>query len=155
MTKKYKNDGFTVVEVLMVLGILAVLGSIIISTLYNFRLNQALAKDTETLVESLNQARNQTISSKDLSVYGVHFAPTSVTVFTGSTYDPSAVTNQVFNLNPQDTVLSVNLATGGYDVIFERLSGETVNNGTVTVSSSGLPNIKTVTIYRTGIVESE
>lgn len=147
--------GFTMLELLIVMGIMAVLGAIILSTFVNFRKNQALQKDTEAVVELLNQARNQTISSKNLSAYGVHFDSTSIVLFIGPTFDPSSITNQVITLNSTDTILSVTLNGGGNDVIFNRISGETDHTGTVVVSSPGLLKSKTVTIYNTGVVESQ
>lgn len=140
---------------MIVLGIMAVLSSIVLGVFLEFRRSQALAKDTENIVELLSQARNQTISSKNSTQYGVHVASTTVTLFIGDSYIDGAAGNEVINLNPQDTVITVNLNGGGTDVVFDRLTGETTQTGTVVISASGLGSTKTVRIYSTGVVESQ
>lgn len=152
---KKNNKGVTVAELLIAIAILGILSGIVINSLVSFRKNQALQKDTELVVELLNQARNQTISTKNLSQYGVHFTSTTVTIFTGPTYSNGATGNQVFTLNSTDTILSITLTGGGSDVIFNRLTGETSQNGTIVVSSPGITETKTVTIYKTGVIESQ
>ena len=128
-------SGFSMLELFIVLAIITLLCGIVIATFIDFRKNQALSKDTETIVEVLNQARNQTISSKNQSAYGVHFASSVVTLFTGGTYSAGASDNQNFSLNSADTVLTISLTGGGSNVVFTRISGETTQNGTITVSS--------------------
>lgn len=147
------NSGFTLVELFISLAIIAVL-SIVVSTMFiDFRKNQALDKDTDTIVETLRQARNQTLSSKNASAYGVHITSTKVILFTGTSYVFGAATNSEFNLNSTDSILTISLNGGGSDVIFNRLTGETSQNGTIVVNSVGLSRSKTVTIYKTGLVE--
>lgn len=148
-----KQRGFSAGELIVVVAVMALISVIIMSGFVSFRKNQALVMDTDTVVEVLRQARNQTLSSKDSSVYGVHFASTKITLFTGSTYSSGSGSNQDFILSSTDTILTINLAGGGSDVVFQRLSGETAQNGTVVVSSSGINQNKTVTIYKTGLVE--
>ena len=152
--KNYKK-GFTLVEVLIVLGILAILSVIIFSTFIEFRKNQALVMDTDTIVEVLRQARNQTLLSKGPSVYGVHFTSSKITLFTGENYVDNNVANQDFTLNSTDTILTINIVPAGADIVFNRLTGETVNFGTIVVSLSGGSKSKTVTIYKTGLIESQ
>jgi prepilin-type N-terminal cleavage/methylation domain-containing protein len=147
--------GFTVIELLVSLGIIIVLSAVIITTFIQFKKNQALSKDTETVVEVLSQARNQTLSSKNSSAYGVHFASNKITLFTGNAYSVSDPANQDFNLNSTDTVLTISLTGSGTDVVFNRLTGETSQDGTVIISSPGLSQSKTVTIYKTGVIESQ
>jgi len=57
-------------------------------------------------------------------------------------------------LNASDAVFNITLAGGGSDVIFNRLTGETSQNGVITLSSPSTAQIKTVTVYKTGVVES-
>ena len=148
------KSGFTILELALVVAIIAVLSVIVINTFINFRKNQALEKDTEIVVQVLEQARNQTLSSKNSSVYGVHFTAPKITLFKGSSYVANDSNNRDFVLSSTDTILTIFLTGAGVDVIFNRLTGETSQDGTVTVSSPGLSRTKTVTIYKTGVVES-
>ncbi|MFZ2522787.1 MAG: type II secretion system protein [Minisyncoccia bacterium] len=149
-----KNLGLTLVELLVVISILAILGLVILTSFIGFRSNQSLQKDAELVVELLNQARNQTISSKNLSQYGVNFSTSTATVFTGSVYSALASDNEVHNLLSASNSISVSLNGGSSSVVFERLSGGTNQNGTITLTSSGLSGTKTVTIYSTGVISS-
>ncbi len=153
MIKFVKKNGFTILELLLVISIMSILSAIVLTTYVDFRRHESLSKDTETVVQVLNQARNQTISSRNQSVYGVHIASSTITIFTGGTYDQNSPTNQVINLNPIDTIVNLSLNGGGVDVVFRRITGETGNYGTVTIASTGLTNTRTVTIYETGVVE--
>ncbi len=148
-------SGFTFLEIMIVIAIMALLSVIVLRTLIDFKKNQALEKDTETIVQILNQAHNQTLSSKNSSVYGVHISTGTITLFTGRIYSAGASDNENFNLSSTDTILTISLTGGGSDVIFERLSGETLDDGTIVVSSPGLSKTKTVTIYKTGLVRSQ
>lgn len=149
------NKGYTIVELLVVIAIMGLVLGIVVKSFSSFKNNQALQRDTELIVEVLNQARNQTISSKNLSQYGVHFASSTVTVFSGTSYSSGASDNQNYSLNSSDTVLSLSLTGASVDIIFSRLSGEALQTGTVTVFSPGLSQTKTVTIYSTGVIESQ
>lgn len=149
------KSGFTYVELVIVLAIIALLIGIFMSTFITFRKNQALIMDTDTVVGLLRQARNQSLSSKNSYSYGVHFSAPKVTIFTGPTYSSSATDNEDFTLSSTDTILTIGLNGGGSDVVFNRLTGETSQNGTVVISSPGIPETKTVTIYKTGLVVSQ
>ena len=145
--------GFTLVELMVVLSILALLTGIIFSTLVDTKNSQSLEKDTDTVVEILLQARSQTLSSHNASQYGVHFSSPNVTLFAGTSYSSSDPNNSNFKLSSSDTILTISLAGGGNDVIFNRLSGETIQNGSIILSSVATSRTKTVTIYKTGLVE--
>lgn len=153
-TKISNTLGFTVIEILVVVGILAVLTAIVFATFVQFRKHQALEKDTELIVEVLSQAHAQTLSSQNSSQYGVHFSASQITLFAGNVYSAGASTNQNYSINSLDTILTISLNGGGADVVFNRLSGESSQYGTITVSSPSTSRTKTVTIYKTGVIES-
>jgi type II secretory pathway pseudopilin PulG len=149
------QKGITLVEILLVIGIVFILSTILLTSFTNLRSNQAIMKNTETVVAVLRQARNQTLSSKNSSVYGVHFATSTITLFTGGTYSSLNSTNQDFIFPSSDSILTTTLNGNGKDVVFNRLSGETSQNGTIVISSPRVSLTKTVTIYKTGLVESQ
>jgi prepilin-type N-terminal cleavage/methylation domain-containing protein len=149
------KKGFTLIELLIGLSILSILTAIIFTTFVSFKKNQALEKDTEAIVEILQQARSQTLSSQNSSQYGIHFAAPKITLFAGSVYSAGDASNQDFVLSSTDTILSINIVGGGSETIFNRLTGETNQNGTIIVSSGDISKTKTITIYKTGLVETQ
>jgi Tfp pilus assembly protein FimT len=146
--------GFTTIELLSVLCILFILTFIGLNMFISFRQNQSLQKDTETIVEVLAEAHSQTLSSKNASQYGVHVDTQKVTLFLGNSYNAGNATNKEFSLSASDIVLTTNFSDGGNDIVFQRLTGEAVQSGTITVSVPSTSQIKTVTIYKTGVIET-
>lgn len=146
------KKGFTLVEMLIVITILAIVCTILVTSLQSFSRHQALERDTESLISLLEQARKDTTDSQNAAQYGVHFTTTSATYFVGPTYSAGASTNQVMTLNKMNT-MAATLTGGGADVLFNRIIGDTSQNGTVVITSSATGKTKTVTIYKTGLVE--
>ena len=146
--------GASLVELLIVIGVIALLSATSYVTYKNMNVSKALDTDTLHVLAELQQARSLTLSSKNADVYGVHFAASDVTLFQGATYAAGAGTNIVTSLNSAVTISSTTLAGGGSDVIFQRLTGETAQSGTVTLSLVASSSVKkTIQIYGTGIVD--
>jgi prepilin-type N-terminal cleavage/methylation domain-containing protein len=148
-----RNRGFTVLELLIVLAIMTILVALIVTALVKSRKSQGIDQDTETVVETLRMARDQTLSSDNASQYGVHFASSTATLFTGTTYSSGSSSNVVFTFTTSDLVMGLSLAGGGSDVIFQRLSGQTADSGTITISSPSSGFSRVVTVYNTGIIQ--
>ena len=153
--KRNNTSAFTIVELLIVLAILSLLVTLSLSTIVSFGKNQSLALDTQTVVSALRQARSQTLSSKGSLAYGVHFSAPKVTLYTGPTYTVGSSSNEAFLLSSTDTILTISLTGGGTDVLFNRLSGDTAQDGTIVISSPSLSETKIVTIYKTGLIQSQ
>lgn len=148
------QKGFTLIEVLIVISIMAIISMILVSSFSLFNKSQALDKDADLIVESLEEARSKTLASHNASQYGVYFASTTITIFTGTTYSSSSSTNRDFPLTLTDRVLSISLFGGGNNVVFNRLTGETGQYGTVVISSPTTSRTRTVTIHKTGVIET-
>jgi Tfp pilus assembly protein FimT len=140
-------------EILFSLSILLILFFIVTSVFSSIAKKQSVESDANLIHSILIQARNQTITSQNASQYGVHFASTSVTLFAGSSYNPSDTSNQIYFLNPSDTILTLSFNGGGTDVVFLRLTGETTQDGVLTVRSLLASSTKTITLFKTGLVE--
>ena len=151
----FRMSGFTALELIIVVSTIFIMSAIVLNAFINYRKTQALSKDTETVVEILRLARGQTLSSQNASQYGVHFASSTITLFVGSSYVVGTTTNKDFNLISADTILTLALTGGGNNVIFNRLTGETSQDGIIVISSSLATTTKTVTIYKTGLIESQ
>jgi prepilin-type N-terminal cleavage/methylation domain-containing protein len=148
------KKGFTIIELLIVITILAIISAVVLTSLSSINTSQAIDKDAQAIVAYLDQAKSNTLASKDASQYGVRFASTTITLFKGSTYNSSEPENRTYLLNPATIIKTVSLTGGGLDVVFSRLTGETAQNGTILVSSTRASTTRTVTIYKTGAIES-
>jgi len=133
--KNIKNKGISIVETLIVICIISVVVAIIIPNLSEFRNQQVLKNTTEDVVSLINEARNNTISSKNSNAYGVHFQSDRAILFSGLSFVPSVDNKQI---DFDSAVLipgtgGINLTGGGSDIIFNRITGDTVNNGTIVI----------------------
>lgn len=155
--KNIKNKGISLIEILIVVSIIATISAIVVINLSKFRNQQVLQNTTEDVVSLLNEARNSTISSKNSNTYGVHFQSDKTTLFSGASFtsDPS---NKQINLDSSVIIPvtgGINLNSGGNDVIFTRISGDTTNNGTITIQLvNDITQQKVITISKIGVISS-
>lgn len=150
-----KKSGFTLAETLMVVAITIMVSAITMFSFSAYGSTEAISKDQSRVVSVLEKARALTLNSYNSSQYGVHFASSTVTIFTGVTYNPLATSNIVTTLNSKVQISDVALSGGGNDIIFNRLSGETNQMGTTTLSLiSASTTVRTVTVYGSGLIQS-
>lgn len=148
--------GFTLLEIMIVIGIMAIISAIILFSFGKLNSDQALDKDVLSVISLLNDARSLTLSSKGGTQYGVHVEGDRVVLYKGATYSPSDPENVVQGLNSMVHISSYVLAGGASDILFKRLTGNTEQSGTLTLSIRNDPSVqKNITIFETGIVESD
>lgn len=153
---RQRAAGFTAIEVLTTVAILVVILSITVVSFALFQQERDLDGATEGLTSTFEQARGQTLASRNQTVYGVHLEAGRYVLFEGAAYVPGAATNQAFALPGSIEFFGWAFAGGGVDVVFERLTGETNQPGTVTVRIRSRPaRAKTITILATGIIASQ
>lgn len=156
-TKK-NTEGYSLAELLIVLAISILILGISMTAFVNFRNSKALEMDTKMIVEVLREARNQTLTSQYTSQYGVHFNATGnsqAISFVGPTFIDGAATNKIYSLESKGVNLTVILQGGGSDIVFNRLTGETTQSGTILIYSPQVTNTKTITVYKTGLIDSQ
>ncbi len=152
------KKGFTLIELLIVISILVVLSAVIFPSLSKFRNNRILNNTTADIVSLINTARNDTVASLNSKNYGIHITSTNITYFIGPSYTNGAVGNIVVTFDSAVNIPSsggYSLNGGGSDILFTRLTGDTINYGTITIQLvSDVTNQKTITIFKTGSVSS-
>jgi prepilin-type N-terminal cleavage/methylation domain-containing protein len=150
---KRKNKGFTLVEILIAIALMALISTVVIFSFSKVNSMGALDKGSAEIVSTLNEARSLTLSSKDSSSYGVRFGESEVVLFRG-VYNPSSSENILIPLNSLIRISGVSLVGGGSEVLFERLSGRVETSGSVTVSLVNDPSqSKIINIHETGLSE--
>lgn len=129
------NKGISLIELLIIIAIIGLLGVLIIPKLSDFRDQQSLKNTTEDIISLLDEARNNTISSKNSNTYGVRLLTDRAILFIGTSYTDSISNKQIDFDNVVEIPSSggVNLNSGGIDIIFKRITGDTDNYGTIVV----------------------
>ena len=156
--KNFKKKGISLIEILVIISIIGIISAIVFPSFSSFHKKQELQNTTEDIVSLLNEARNNTISSKNSNIYGVHFEINKAVLFTGSSYTEDDASNKVVMFDSAVRIANVGgvvLNGGGNNIIFARLSGETTNYGTIilyTYVADNTPLIKTIDINKVGLV---
>lgn len=126
-----REDGFTLIELMVVVGLIVVLAVSTVPFGIDFLNRRNLRQETEVLVSNLKNAQVQAISSKNESSFGVRFFPNGdpaicpgracYVVFQGSSFAARKVgEDEVFLLAREVLVEIVGLYS---EVIFDRNTG--------------------------------
>lgn len=152
---KKKERGFSLMEILVVMGLMAILATVAMRSLSGFRNEDSLVSASDIVRQTVEEARSLTLSSKNDQQHGVHFESTQVVLFEGTTYSSSDPDNVVRPLPSSVTITDIDLSGGGDDVVFKKLSGETDEPGTIEVTVTSISSAQaTTTIYKTGVTET-
>lgn len=147
-----KNRGFTLIEILVVLGISVILATGGFLALWNLRKHQALQLSAEKIVAVLRDAQARSVSQEDGLTWGVHFEnspadPDSYWIYGG---DPAIPIEKV-SLSP-----GVILETPSVNVPFAKVSGLPASMTVVKLKLSGDDSAtRTITINVQGTIEQK
>ena len=164
LSKKHRNNneknkqkslmGFTLIEILIVISIFSILFAFISAPLMSFYKDVVYRGNVENVLTMIDEARKSTLSSYYSSQYGVHLSTSTVTLFRGDTYSEEDTNNDVYDLSGIVEITEININGSVYDIVFERITGETTGYGTIEISLlTGSTSPKTITIYKSGLVE--
>lgn len=146
------NRGFTLIELLIAVTILALIGGIVLLTLGNFRDRQAVKNAKSEIISALNLARTNSLNGLNDTVHGIHFDQTSFTFFSGASFVADNPENKAIDLPAVTVTASL---TGGDNVVFDRLTGTTINDGTIVITSINAGEVATVTVLTSGLVSGQ
>lgn len=143
--------GFTLIELVVVIAISVLLVLVTISFFSSFRNSQVLQGETSQALSILNKAQSYTLNSKSDSEYGVRVNGDQLILFKGLAFASSSPTNEAYVLHSAVQISSTTLSGGGNDIIFDRLTGDTSNDGSFVLSLKSDPTQKNViSISKTG-----
>jgi len=118
-----KSNGFTLLEILIVVGIIAVLMSLSLPLGLDFYRGQQLETQSQEIVQTLRRAQLKAMSVEDDSSFGVYFTDDNYTLFKGSSYTTREFQyDEVFNLS---LILTL---SGLSEVVFSKLEGAPEGN---------------------------
>lgn len=124
--------GFSLIEILIVIGVLSLLAVIGIRTISNFKNVAHLNASVENGISFLVEARSKTLSSQDGNRHGVHFESGKIVFFVGTAYSSSDPKNKEAIFSSVIEISNISLNGNGADVVFKKLTGDTDQYGTVT-----------------------
>jgi len=136
--KRQVAKGFTLLELLVVVGILIILAGIIISNIGFFREESQLNNLAGEVINILRLAQNKTLASEQASSWGVYFSTTTdphqYTLFKGGNYASRDTSFDEIRKLPKAIIISeIDLADGGSEVVFDRIVGTTKQPGSITL----------------------
>jgi prepilin-type N-terminal cleavage/methylation domain-containing protein len=136
--------GFTFIEILIVVAILAFLFVLMVPSGIQFYRTQQLDTITEEIIQALRRAQLNSMSVKNDSAFGVYFSSGRYVLFKGNSY-LSRDQEEVFGIL-NDISFSGDIS----EVVFSKLSGDpnnignlilTLNNKTKTININSLGRI--------------
>jgi len=147
------NKGFTLTELLVVIAIMAIILSISFYFFSNLNKKEALEKDVAGLTAFIRNARLLSVVSKDASPFGIHLEGGRAVLFEGNIYTAGGVNEKIIAFSKEVYMSSYSLNLGSPDIVFTRLTGNTSDFGTITLSLKDGSASTTITILRTGVVQ--
>jgi type II secretory pathway pseudopilin PulG len=127
--------GFSILETMIVVAITIVIASIGTYAFTTLRTHKQLEVAADALRARLEEARTYAMSGKGGTTYGVSFATSTYTLYSGSTYSAGAAGNVVTTL-PSPVTLSRSLSGGASTILFARITGLPSATGTLTLNNS-------------------
>lgn len=149
-----KKNGFSLLELLIVIGVLAFIGTFsLVASMDLFR-SHLFDGDRDGIVTALQKVRSRAISNiclgsacTDGKSHGVHFDFSSgkYTLFQdqGTGYNSSDLLNEEHEINKTMTI------SGSADIIFSQLSGDVLPEGSITITDDA-GNSSVITINDQG-----
>jgi prepilin-type N-terminal cleavage/methylation domain-containing protein len=136
LTNKY-SGGFTLLEIVVVIGIIGIVLSISTSVYSSFKAHENLEIATTGVVEAVRHAQANAQSGRGDSSWGVEMLLNSAVIFKGTSYAGRDIS--------ADQLLDFSggvVASGLSEIIFTKVAGSTINTGTITLTNSyGTNNI--------------
>lgn len=124
------SRGFSLIELLIVIGIFALLFSVSTSVYNSFRSHSNLEIAVSSVVEALRFSQSSAQSGKGDSKWGVEIPTSQITIFKGNSY---ASRDIPFD---ESFVFAGGISASGLgEVIFEKLTGITSTVGTIILTN--------------------
>lgn len=147
-----KNKGFTLVEMLLVMSIIAILLGFITINLVKSQQTASLTATEEILIAELKEQQLKSIigDSEGRATpdsYGIHFDSNRYVTFHGEVYSELDNSNSFFNLES-----NMQFNNSNFDIKFLRLSGEIAVPLTVELQDNTNFQFKRIYLNKYGVV---
>jgi prepilin-type N-terminal cleavage/methylation domain-containing protein len=141
-----RNKGFTLIEILVVIAILAMLiGLGLFMSMDSYRAYLSRS-ERDTVVSLLERARSRAMANSFETAWGVCYIAPNYIIFRGATCTDGAATNEATPGNPAASIVGLSAASA---VVFSQLAG-TTTGAVVTITEQS--KVSTVTINHEGTI---
>lgn len=122
------RQGFTLIEVIVVLGIFAILAALGLFLSMDFYRGYSFRSEQKILVSILEKARSQALSNINQARHGVYIEPGKYTIFEGNAWaGPNPSLDEEIKASSSVTISASPPLP--LEVVFEQLSGDEVGLG--------------------------
>lgn len=137
MATIHRSKAFTLVETLVVIGILLTLALLVIPIIDDLQSEVGFDNNAQEVISVLRLARSKTLSSEGPAQWGVYFAtsdlPHRYILFQGENYASRDVSLDQTHTLPKNVRFSDVSFQGGKEVVFNRLTGTTALPGGLSI----------------------
>jgi len=157
LTKEQRTFGYlqykgqTLIELLVVIGIITIAIAVSVPAFRIFQWGSDVNNSAEEVINVLRQAQNKSTTSEQAGKWGVYFdtltVPHQYILFKGNSYAGRETSyDKVYTLSVSAEFSLINLSGAGSEVVFEKITGNTANSGSITLGSKSDAS-KTAIIY--------
>lgn len=151
MKIKITEKGFSILEFVIVAGIVAAISTIAIASYQALVSRADLSGNAKNIISTINLARSETVTSNQANPWGVHFEADKYALFKGSVYSAVDSSTQIHTLPSSLEISDITLNGGGSEVLFTRITGQTANYGNITIRNKNQPtNLVNIAIEASG-----
>ena len=144
--KRKSARGFTFIELMLVIALVAILGVFIVPVGLSFYQSQLLGETSDGLVSALRHAQRFALTSTHDNAFGVFITADTYTIFEGSAYASRIVSEDVvFSIASTVTV------SGLQEIVFSEMSGTPSAIGSVIISSGN--KVSQIDVLASGNIE--
>lgn len=129
------KKGFSLLEIIISIAIVAVLSAIVVSSFHTAQLKKEQDGIAQELVASLDHQRTNSQAGKAGLRYGIKFNSSSYTLYSGNTYSITSPSNKVVTLPPGFSI-NQNLVNSDDVIYFTKIYGEANEDATFVVSQN-------------------
>lgn len=156
MDKTKKNiRGFTLLELIIVISITVIITSAIMPIYSGFLVRNQVKTNIWRMMDGINRARFNALTGRDNESWGVHFETNEYVLFKGTTYVAVDPTNEIFTLPSILRLSSINLNGAGNEIIFEKITADTIGYGAVTIEDLKSYETNTISVNEVGRINKE
>lgn len=151
---KIKEKGFSLIELIISVGILAIISGVGFINIVNYKNRQTLASNTREIVTVLRNAQDRSLSQESGGRWGVHFENPLEGIgfyelFQGNFYSSSTINLK----NPLSSGVQFNIPEAGSSstIVFSPVTGLPDNVLNIKISLTGSPSVSsTISVNSVG-----